>query len=164
MIRPVGRGRARRGFARNPRSNTGHWREQGRKGRRVRPAGHTGARAEPLQGDPRAVPAKLAKARVAPSYKFPARHLQYGHRTDPFDRRDGRDCSMRYCKHNITSTDVASAQGKLDRIRPACTADGVSNTNEIGKGGLEGLDLFTENIAAALQNASYGAVNRGLMR
>ena len=89
---------------------------------------------------------------------------QYGHRTDPFDRRDGRDCSMRYCKHDITSTDVASAQGKLDRIRPACTADGVSNTNEIGKGGLEGLDLFTENIAAALQNASYGAVNRGLMR
>jgi hypothetical protein len=89
---------------------------------------------------------------------------EYGHRTDPFDCRDGRDCSMRYCKHKITGTDVAGAQSKLDRIRPACTADSVSDADEIGKGGLEGLDLFTENIAAALQNARYGAVNRGLMR
>jgi hypothetical protein len=71
---------------------------------------------------------------------------------------------MRYCKHKITDTDVAGTQSKLDRIRPACTADGMSNTDEIGKGGLERLDLFTENVAAALQNARYGTVNRGLMR
>jgi hypothetical protein len=40
----------------------------------------------------------------------------------------------------------------------------VSNTDEIGKVGLEGLDLFTKNIPAALQDARYGAVNRGLLR
>jgi cytosine/adenosine deaminase-related metal-dependent hydrolase len=71
---------------------------------------------------------------------------------------------MRYRKHEITGTDVAGTQSKLDRIRPARTADGVSNTDEIGKGGFEGLDLFTQNIAAALQNARYGTVNGGPMR
>ena len=33
----------------------------------------------------------------------------------------------------------------------------MSNTDEIGKGRLEGLDLFTKNIPAALQDARYGA-------
>ena len=89
---------------------------------------------------------------------------EHSHRTDPFDRRDGRDGSMRYREHKITGTDVAGTQSKIDSIRPACTADGMSNTQEIGKGCLERLDLFTENIAAALQDARDGTINRGLMR
>ena len=57
---------------------------------------------------------------------------------------------MRNSKHEIASTDAASAQRKLDRIRPARTANGVSDTHEIGKRRLKDLDLSAEDIAAAL--------------
>jgi hypothetical protein len=57
---------------------------------------------------------------------------------------------MRNSKHEIASTDAASAQRKLDRIRPARTGNGVSDTHEIGKRRLKDLDLSAEDIAAAL--------------
>ena len=39
----------------------------------------------------------------------------------------------------------------------------ASDTDEIVKGGLGGLDFSTEDIAPALQNARDSAVNRGLL-
>jgi hypothetical protein len=48
---------------------------------------------------------------------------------------------MRNSKHDIASTDAASAQRKLDRICPACTGNGVSDTDEIGKRRLKDLDF-----------------------
>jgi hypothetical protein len=56
---------------------------------------------------------------------------------------------MRHSKHEIASADAASAQGKLDRIRAACTGNGVSDTDEICKRRLKDLDLSAEDIAAA---------------
>ncbi len=57
---------------------------------------------------------------------------------------------MRHSKHKIASANAASAQRKLDRIRPACAANGVSDTDELCKRRLKDLDLSAEDIAAAL--------------
>jgi len=57
---------------------------------------------------------------------------------------------MRHSKDEIASADAASAQRKLDRIRPACTGNGVGDPDEICKRRLKDLDLSPEDIAAAL--------------
>jgi hypothetical protein len=56
---------------------------------------------------------------------------------------------VRHSKDEIASADAASAQRKLDRIRAACTGNGVSDTVEICKRRLKDLDLSAEDIAAA---------------
>jgi len=71
---------------------------------------------------------------------------------------------MRYGKHDIAHTDAASAQCKLDRIRTACTGNGVRHTDEIGKGRLKDLDLPAEDVATAFQDAAYGGVDPGSLR
>jgi hypothetical protein len=57
---------------------------------------------------------------------------------------------VRHSEHEVARANVTSTQGKLNRIRPACAADGVINPDEIGKGGFERLDLSAKDIAPAL--------------
>jgi hypothetical protein len=71
---------------------------------------------------------------------------------------------MRYGKHEIAGTDAASAQRKFDRIRTASASNGVTHTDEIGKGRLKDLDLSAEDIAAAFQDTAYGGVDSGPLR
>src|ERR1700736_2705729 len=56
---------------------------------------------------------------------------KHSDRTGAFDSRIGGYRSMGHSKHEMASADAASAKRELDCIRPARTANGVSDTDEI---------------------------------